>query len=108
MPHDVFVSYAAQDYVAAAAVCSRLESTGVMCWIAPRDILPGDSWGGAIMRAISESKIMTLVFSSRANTSPQILREVERAVSHEVVIIPIRIENAQPSDALEYFISSQQ
>lgn len=108
MSHDVFVSYSSHDRLVADAICGTLEAAGVSCWIAPRDILPGDTWGGAIMRAISETAVMILVFSGRANTSPQILREVERAVSREVVIIPIRIEDIQPVDGLEYFISSHQ
>jgi hypothetical protein len=108
MGHDVFVSHASHDRVAADAILARLEAAGVRCWIAPRDILPGRTWGGAIMRAITGSRMMLLVFSSRANTSPQILREVERAVSHGLVVVTIRIEDVRPSDDLEYFLSSQQ
>ncbi len=50
---------------------------------------------------------MVLVFSANANHSPQIKREVERAVNKGIPIIPLRIENISPSLALEYFISSQ-
>ena len=49
---------------------------------------------------------MVLVFSSRSNRSEQVLREVERAVSKKVPIIPFRIENIMPSEEFEYFISS--
>ena len=48
MPHDVFVSYSADDKPTADAVCATLENKGIRCWIAPRDILPGVDWGGAI------------------------------------------------------------
>jgi len=46
------------------------------------------------------------LFSENANASPQIEREVERAVNKGIPIIPLRIENVQPSEALEYFLSS--
>jgi hypothetical protein len=46
------------------------------------------------------------VFSSNANSSPQIKREVERAVSRGTPIIPFRIEAVPLSKSLEYFISS--
>jgi hypothetical protein len=49
---------------------------------------------------------MVLAFSGHANTSPQIRREVERAVNKGIPIIPLRIEDVQPSRALEYFIST--
>ena len=43
MAHDVFVSYAAQDKPTADAACATLEARQVRCWIAPRDVLPGDT-----------------------------------------------------------------
>ena len=70
MPHDVFISYSSKDKVYADAVCARLESEGIRCWIAPRDILPGMHWGGAIVEAIESARLMVLLFSSHANASP--------------------------------------
>ena len=50
---------------------------------------------------------MVLIFSSSANTSKQIKREVERAVAKGVAIIPLRIEDVPLGKTLEYFISSE-
>jgi hypothetical protein len=47
-----------------------------------------------------------LVFSASANASPQIRREVERAVNRGMPSIPFRIEEIMPSRSLEYFLSS--
>ncbi len=104
--HDVFVSYATQDKPTADAVCSALESKNIRCWIAPRDILPGGDWSAAIIEAIEGARVMVLVFSARANASPQITREVERAVSKGLTIIPLRIEQVQPGRNLEYFLGT--
>jgi WD40 repeat protein len=106
MSHDVFVSYSSKDKNAANAVCAVLERNGIRCWIAPRDVTPGMVWGSEIVGAINGAKIMVLVFSGAANTSPQIEREVERAISKGIPVIPFRIEDVQPSDSLEYFISA--
>jgi TIR domain len=106
LSHDVFVSYASQDKSIADAVTATLESRGIRCWIAPRDILPGVDWGEAIVDAIHDSHIMVLVFSGNANSSPQVKREVERAVSKGLPIIPFRIEAVPLSKSLEFFISS--
>jgi formylglycine-generating enzyme required for sulfatase activity/uncharacterized RDD family membrane protein YckC len=106
MSHDVFISYSSKDKNAGDAVCAVLERNGVRCWIAPRDVVPGMVWGSAIVSAIHGAKVMVLVFSGAANTSPQIEREVERAISKGIPVIPFRIEDVQPSDSLEYFISA--
>ena len=44
---------------------------------------------------------MILIFSRNANLSPQIKREVERAVDKEVYMIPFRVEDIEPTKALE-------
>jgi biotin transporter BioY len=105
MPHDVFVSYSSGDKPTADAVCATLENKGIRCWIAPRDILPGVDWGGAIVDAINASRAMVLVYSANANNSPQIKREVERAVHRGLSVIPFRIEDVPMSTTLEYFMS---
>jgi biotin transporter BioY len=105
MPHDVFVSYASDDKPTADAVCATLENKGIRCWIAPRDILPGIDWGGAIVDAIHASRVMVLVYSAKANDSGQIKREVERAVNGGLTVIPFRIEDVPMSRTLEYFMS---
>jgi len=104
--HDVFISYSARDKPVADAICAKLEASGVRCWIAPRDIRPGMSWGGAIVEAIDGARVMLLVFSSHANSSPQIQREVERAVHRELVIVPVRVEDVEPSGDFEYFLGT--
>jgi hypothetical protein len=104
--HDVFISYSHHDKPQADAVCATLEAKGIRCWIAPRDVIPGQEWGEAIVDAIRSSRVMVLVFSSHANDSPQIRREVQLAVSAEIVLIPFRIEDVAPARSLEYFLGA--
>jgi hypothetical protein len=106
MAHDVFISHSAKDKVTADAVCAMLESNGIRCWIAPRDVLASREYGEAIIDAIEECRIMVLVFTANANASPQIRREIERAVNHGVAILPLRIEDVLPGKSLEYFIGN--
>jgi hypothetical protein len=106
MAHDVFVSHSAKDKTVSDALVARLEAEGIRCWVAPRDVVPGADWGESIIDAIESSRIMVLIFSASANGSPQIKREIERAVDKGVYTIPFRIEEVQPTKALEYFISS--
>lgn len=104
--HEVFISHSAKDAAAAEAVCATLEAGGVRVWMAPRDILPGVTWGEAIIDAIAASRVMVVLFSTSSNASPQVLREVERAVGKGVAVVPVRIEDVAPSKAMEYFLSS--
>jgi len=106
MGHDVFISYSNKDKFVADAVCAALEQNKVRCWIAPRDINAGAEWGESIIEAINSSRVMVLVFSKSANDSPQIRREIERAVSKGVIIVPFRIEDVIPTKSLEYFIGA--
>lgn len=103
---DVFISYSKKDKNIADAITAKLEGRKIKCWIAPRDINPGNDWGASIVDAIHNSRIMVLIFSSESNNSPQVLREVERAVNNGIPIIPFRIDNIIPSKSLEYFISA--
>jgi len=107
MVRDVFVSYSQPDYGCAMELVSRVEQEGINCWIAPRDIAPSADWAAEIIDAISNSRTMILLFSASSNDSPQVRREVERAVHKQVSILPFRIENVLPSKSLEYFLSAQ-
>jgi hypothetical protein len=49
---------------------------------------------------------MVLIFSADANDSRQIHREIERAVSKGVPIIPLRIEEVVPTRSMEYFLGA--
>jgi len=106
MAHDVFISYAVEDKPTADAACATLEARGMRCWIAPRDVLPGMDYAQALVEAINQSRVMVLVFSSRSNHSAHVRREVERAVSVGIPILPFRIEDVPLSPSLEYFIGT--
>ncbi|MDB5756307.1 MAG: hypothetical protein JWR56_2735, partial [Massilia sp.] len=107
MAHDVFLSHSHSDKVFADAICHKLEANGIRCWVAPRDIRPSEDWAEAIINAMDNAKVLVLVFSSHSNTSPQVRREVERAVNKGLHVLPFRIENVPLSKSLEYFISTQ-
>jgi TIR domain-containing protein/F5/8 type C domain-containing protein len=103
-----FISHAKGDQKRAREIAASLEKRGLKCWIAPRDVRPGQSYGDEIIRGIEKSRCFILILSKASNESPFVAREVERAVSKRKPIFPIRIEDVEPSSALELFISSTQ
>jgi TolB-like protein len=105
---DVFVSYASQDVGVANSVVEALERNGIRCWIAPRDVKPGAQYADAIVRAINEAKTLVLVLSQSAVGSSHVGREIERAASKHKQIIALRIDAAELTPGLEYFLSESQ
>jgi len=104
----VFISYASADKQAADTICAALERGGIGCWIAPRDVVPGESYAGAIVRAIDATKVIVLVLSERAAASQHVLREVERASSKRHPVVAFRIDLAPMPADLEYFLNTSQ
>src|SRR5688572_2008767 len=108
MAHEIFISYSVEDRKIAEAVCNALEKEHIKCWIAPRDILPGDIYTESIIDAISDSSLIVLVFSSRANASRHVVSEVDRAYNKSKSIIRFNIEDVPLTKSLEYYLSTAQ
>lgn len=102
--HAVFISYASRDRAHADAICAALERDGVRCWIAPRDGTPGDSYAAFLVEAIAASKLVVLVFSRAANRSDAVLNELELAFHRGIPILPVRVQNVEPSRAAEFYL----
>lgn len=49
---------------------------------------------------------MVLIFSSKANDSRHIHREVQTAFEQDLTVIPFRVENTQPTGTMEYYLGS--
>lgn len=103
-----FLSHSSRDRPIVQQICNGLESRGLRCWMAPRDLRPGINYGASIVDAINQSNALVLVWSRNSNASSHVVREVERAVAKAVVIIPLRIEVVTPGKALEYFLAGDQ
>ncbi len=102
----VFISYASQDVAIANRMCTALESADVPCWIAPRDVQPGESYAAAIVNAINSCKMLVLVLSKGAIESSHVRREVERASSKNRVILSVKLDSTALPPDLEYFLSA--
>jgi len=103
-----FISYASQDAGLANAVVEALEQSGLTCWIAPRDVVPGALYAGEIVRAINECSLVVLVLSSQSVASPHVGKELERACSKRRRIIALRTDGAALPHDFEYFLSESQ
>ncbi len=105
--HDVFLSHSSKDKTWADAACAVLERHRIRCWIAPRDVTPGEEWAAGIMKGLNDSRIMVLIFSGHANASDEVRREVERAATKGMFILPVRVEDVEPEGAMEYALGNR-
>jgi alpha-tubulin suppressor-like RCC1 family protein len=105
MAHDVFISHSSKDKTIADAVCAGLEKKGIKCWIAPRNINPGQEWAEAIVKAVKSSRAMVLVFSDNANHSKDVAKEILLAINSDIEILPLKIEAAEPKDTMQYYLA---
>ena len=104
----VFISYSSQDRRIAETICKALETRGHRCWIAFRDVKAGENFQEAIVKALREARVMLLVFSSNANNSEEIKKELVLAGRHRITVMPVRIEDVAPSDAFAYELATRQ
>ncbi|CAA6815206.1 MAG: Unknown protein [uncultured Sulfurovum sp.] len=103
--YQVFISHSTSDKTIAFNICNYLENQAIKCWIAPRDMNYGD-YANSLLHGIENSQIFLLILSKKANESPHVLREVNHALSHNLKIIPIRIEDIQPTNAMTYYLNT--
>jgi hypothetical protein len=104
----IFISHSSKDLAVAQTVCAALESRGLKCWIASRDVGAGDNFQEAIVTAIRTAKVMVLVFSDNANNSTEIKKELALASQNKVAVIPARVEDVVPAAALAYELATRQ
>ncbi|WP_282570132.1 tetratricopeptide repeat protein [Methanoculleus sp. 7T] len=105
---EVFISHSSKDKEVADLLCSKLEAAGLGCWIAPRDILPGQDYHEEIIDAIETCPAMVVICSSSSITSRHVNGEVKRAFDRDTLIIPLMVEETELSKAMQYCISDAQ
>lgn len=104
----IFISHSSKDLSVAQTICAALESRGLPCWLASRDVGAGDNFQEAIVKAIRSAKVMVLVFSENANNSTEIKKELALASQNKVAVIPARVEDVVPAAALAYELATRQ
>jgi hypothetical protein len=106
--HDIFISYSTANQAWAESALRLLESHGLSCWMAPRDIRPSSTWAAEIVHGISNARVMLLLLSSASNQSRQVAREVQLADSSQLRILPVLLEAVKPEGDFVYFLSNTQ
>lgn len=97
--YSCFISYSAKDQGFAERLHADLQNNGVGCWFAPHDLPIGAKTRDAIDEAIRLRDKLLLILSKASIDSEWVEDEVTKAFAEEryrkeVVLFPIRIDNA--------------
>lgn len=107
-PTMIFFSYSSKDKLLADKICTKLEKAGLACWMAPKSIQPGANWPESIVKGIEAANYFLLLFTENSNNSKHVVREMERADSLNIPILPFKYGEFEPSTSMQYFLSSNQ
>src|SRR6195952_6004640 len=106
MAGEIFISYRRADAAWAQLLHGQLRAEGVEAWY-DAHIAPGEDWRIATARALEDSRIFVLLFSSNAAMSSDIAKELAAATLENKLIIPVRLENIAPKGAFLYELASR-
>lgn len=103
----LFVSHHSSTYDTALQVEQLLARRGVSCWVAPRDVEPGEPFDKAISNAIHGSAAILLLFCEQSDRSRHVKRELILADTAARPIIPLRLEAINPGELAYHLADSQ-
>lgn len=106
-PVRLFVSHHSSKLDVALHVEKALSLHGVGCWIAPRDVDPGEPFDREIQNAIEECSAVLLLFCSNSDRSRHVKRELILADTAHKAIIPLRLEAVDPKELAYHLADSQ-
>jgi len=104
----VFLSHSSKDKLVADKICLQLESSGVKCWIAPRDVEPGRDYAEEIFRALQECTLVILVLSADSVASRDVQKEIAIAAAGGLGVLPFKVGEVTLTGALAYHLQSAQ
>ena len=103
--YDVFVSYSRRDADCVRPVVDRLTAEGYGCWMDVSGIESGDEFSSKIVDAIEASRIVVFFSSAESNASKWTKRELAIADARDKPIIPVRLDDAPYSNAIELILA---
>lgn len=103
----VFISHHNSSGRVAGELNEYLESVGFTCWMAPRDIRPGEDWAEAILNGLDRSDILILMVSPEALKSKHVSRELAFALDKGIPVIKFHLPGTDIS-RLESFSKDEQ
>jgi len=103
-----FISHADEDEEIAIELVKHLESSGCSCWIAFRDVDPGDDYRLSITKAMDQIVFLVLIYSKHVNTSFDVATELLLARKRRRKRFVLRTDDTEPRGPVEYELATVQ
>ena len=104
----VFISYSTRDNTVAQQVRQVLEKNGIRCWMAPESIPAGSDYGQEIPKAIDGCAVFLLLLSDASQKSNWVPKELGLAIGKGRKVIPFQIDDAEITDAFNFYLTNSQ
>ena len=105
----VFLIYAREDIDAARRITAKLKEQGFAAWLDVDEIVPGQVWQKAVIRALEESSIALVLVSQHLSKKGFVQEELRVAMdtlqSPEPEIspvVPVRLDNSEVPERLSH------
>lgn len=109
----VFISHTTSDTSFAKELAQALKDAGLEPWLAEWALLPGDNWGEAIGRGLSEADAMVVLLTPESMQNRWVRNEIMYAVGEERFegrLLPVVIgsENDLPAEQMPWVLKTLQ
>jgi hypothetical protein len=108
MKHHIFISYSSKDAKIASLLVNYLETQGIPCWIAPRNIASGHDYTDSIDEAIKSCDGFVLIFSANSAKSVWVKKELSLGIHHQKNILPFKISDIEVDGGLNFMLNNLQ
>ncbi len=102
-----FISHHSSQVETARRLKVILSHHGIIGWMAPDDINPGQPFDKAIVNQVRESDLIILLFCEQSDQSRHVKRELMMAEDADKLIFPVRLED-KAADGLAYWLNDYQ
>lgn len=103
--HDVFLSYANEEYAIAAEIKSYFKKEGIYAYVAKQDVGVSSRWPDALAEAIDGSLCVVLVASGLAYEKSWVQREITYALAKDKPLIAFRVDDVPKPRGVELSLS---
>ena len=102
----IYLAYSSRDRSEAERVARTLEKNGFPCFMASRDLMPGQSWADTVITTIENAPMMIVIAGDNTFDSNQIIREISYASQlNKPILIAALIPHVDLHGAAYYYLA---
>ena len=102
MTPDAVLFYADDEEGAGGAICKALEENGIQCWMASRDVPPGEDPREAAVLAITSCELIVVIFSPRLPRREEVGRLLGRLCERGLPVIAVCLGETGFPESIRY------